>query len=739
MAQYDIILIQNVAGSGIEFTDRIVNLAKGSLISANGSQVPTVLAAGTNGYVLTLDSAETTGLKWAPAGASDTFKTLTFPADSGYTWGSSNVVASGTDTLDFVAGYGIAIDSDSTNKAIRIRATGSGGLSNAYGTMTDGTNNATASGADTFKFRSTDNKLSVLVTNNDGTHGDNLLLTINQGNIDHNSLSNYAANRHFLQTDIANISTALSTGLVKVTTGTGALSVVTDNSGNWDTAYGWGNHASAGYLTVYPGTGIAVSTGSAWGTSLAINNNTDNYVVTMTGTGFNGEANLIFNGTQLTVTGNVKLSTIGNRLVFGDDDSYFYESSDDQIMVYLAAADRWRFTTGQFRMNSNGGPSLQAENSSATNPVFCPINSDANTGLGGAASQLSLIISSTEMMRVTSSLITINTSVTGPGGESTLNNFKNITGRTSDSLLHVAGNTSLTGNLHLNYNGGAVTMFSGTAGSLHVTGYQEIMDTRSGTAIYAGLQARGYNGNAAGGFIGLRATQHNGELGVYAGAAIAVQADAGASAQPDNYAFYARAYGASGTANYYGLYVNVNTGGSGNAYAIYVNAGKVRLGLSSGTSVSSVGVDSSGNLITFTAGGSDSITLTPSPSTDHSATGIKVSLTAGETLVIGDVVYMKSDGKVWKADADATGLYPAIAIALAGASADASVEVLMKGIMRDDTWNWTVGGVIYLSTTAGALTQTAPTGSGHVVQVIGVATHADRMLFDPSLDLITLV
>jgi hypothetical protein len=55
--------------------------------------------------------------------------------------------------------------------------------------------------------------------------------------VDHNSLNNYAADRHFLQTSIDHISTALSTGLVKVTTGTGLLSVVTDNSANWDTAY----------------------------------------------------------------------------------------------------------------------------------------------------------------------------------------------------------------------------------------------------------------------------------------------------------------------------------------------------------------------------------------------------------------------------------------------------------------------------------------------------------------------
>jgi hypothetical protein len=49
--------------------------AKGDLLVGTGSNTGTRLAAGTNGYVLTADSAETNGLKWAAAPAVGSFET----------------------------------------------------------------------------------------------------------------------------------------------------------------------------------------------------------------------------------------------------------------------------------------------------------------------------------------------------------------------------------------------------------------------------------------------------------------------------------------------------------------------------------------------------------------------------------------------------------------------------------------------------------------------------------------
>jgi hypothetical protein len=52
-----------------------------------------------------------------------------------------------------------------------------------------------------------------------------LKATVLPAGVDHNNLNNYSATYHFAQTAITNVSTALATGLLKVTTTTGALSV----------------------------------------------------------------------------------------------------------------------------------------------------------------------------------------------------------------------------------------------------------------------------------------------------------------------------------------------------------------------------------------------------------------------------------------------------------------------------------------------------------------------------------
>jgi hypothetical protein len=60
---------------------------------------------------------------------------------------------------------------------------------------------------------------------------------------------------------------------IAVSTGSAWGTSLTDNHSNWDTAYGWGNHASAGYLTTISGLNISLLTNdSGYITSSALAN-----------------------------------------------------------------------------------------------------------------------------------------------------------------------------------------------------------------------------------------------------------------------------------------------------------------------------------------------------------------------------------------------------------------------------------------------------------------------------------
>jgi len=133
----------------------------------------------------------------------------------------------------------------------------------------------------------------------------------------------------------------------------------------------------------------------------------------------------------------------------------------------------------------------------------------------------------------------------------------------------------------------------------------------------------------------------------------------------------------------------------------------------------------------------DSVSLTASPAADHSASGLLISLAATQTTNFGDVGYIASTGKVTLIDADAIASMSGLVMcADAQIVADATGNWLLLGVARDDTWAWTVGGLIYgtvTGTTGNTLSQTAPTGTDDTVQILGVATHQDRLLFSPQL------
>jgi len=122
------------------------------------------------------------------------------------------------------------------------------------------------------------------------------------------------------------------------------------------------------------------------------------------------------------------------------------------------------------------------------------------------------------------------------------------------------------------------------------------------------------------------------------------------------------------------------------------------------------------------------------PKFDHSYSALAMgfeTIAAGATPVFGSLLYMQADGELNLADADAGTTCPAIAMALG--TTEGKQLVMYAGSVRDDSWNWTLGageaGLIYLSTTAGGMTQTKPVGAGDRIQCVGRAIDADRMFF----------
>ena len=120
-------------------------------------------------------------------------------------------------------------------------------------------------------------------------------------------------------------------------------------------------------------------------------------------------------------------------------------------------------------------------------------------------------------------------------------------------------------------------------------------------------------------------------------------------------------------------------------------------------------------------------------SADHTYAGIPYRGVAGETVAFPKACYLNADGEMHLAKGDADGTMPAICIALGAADDGEACDFLFFGLIRDETWTWTVGGEIYVSgATAGALTQTIP-GSGLFVQPIAIALTAKILLLIPSL------
>ena len=107
------------------------------------------------------------------------------------------------------------------------------------------------------------------------------------------------------------------------------------------------------------------------------------------------------------------------------------------------------------------------------------------------------------------------------------------------------------------------------------------------------------------------------------------------------------------------------------------------------------------------------------------------TIASSENLTAGDFVNIWNDGgtpKVRKADATATGKF-AHGFVLSSVTSPANATVYFEGTNTQVTT--VTGGRLYLATTAGGWTATAPSSAGNVVQAIGVGTSSSTINFEP--------
>jgi len=147
----------------------------------------------------------------------------------------------------------------------------------------------------------------------------------------------------------------------------------------------------------------------------------------------------------------------------------------------------------------------------------------------------------------------------------------------------------------------------------------------------------------------------------------------------------------------------------------------------------SAGAGDSGKIPSLDSGGKLDLSFMPS-----GVGGDTRTVTAGETLSAGDLIYLSAAPEALKADANSDAK-AAIGFVLSGITAAATGTAYFGSGMITGLSGLTAGAKYYLSAaTPGAITTTKPSGSGDIIQQIGVAVSTTELYFEPQ-DAILLI
>jgi hypothetical protein len=110
------------------------------------------------------------------------------------------------------------------------------------------------------------------------------------------------------------------------------------------------------------------------------------------------------------------------------------------------------------------------------------------------------------------------------------------------------------------------------------------------------------------------------------------------------------------------------------------------------------------------------------------ATERALSVTTAAAIAVGELVGINSSGLAVLADCNTTPI-PARGFAVSGGASGARITICRSGRVEGFT-SLTAGGTVYLSGTAGGITQTRPSTVGDIVQAVGYAVSATAIDFE---------
>ena len=181
--------------------------------------------------------------------------------------------------------------------------------------------------------------------------------------------------------------------------------------------------------------------------------------------------------------------------------------------------------------------------------------------------------------------------------------------------------------------------------------------------------------------------------------------------------------------------VIIRSQGSENAVYCTGNAGvKLYHNASEKLETQQDGIEVTGNIDIASNGeieldGNGGMLLNTAPS-GNEGNGIIIKLHSTATTA-GKLYYKSNFAAAWsEADADSDGATRMLGVALGSNSGTSGM--LLQGLFRKASHGFSAGAPLYVSTTSGAFTTTAPSGSGDYVRVVGYVIDSNIIYFNPS-------